>query len=469
MPLVLAVLSVACGVLAVASASASHAAAPDVQPIVRPATPVLSPRRLPEVFGAIVGQAKLTGALDAALDDPAYRSAKACLTVEAGDSLVYSRNPDLTLLPASTMKVLTGMAALRRLGADFHYETPFVAGAAPVNGVIEGPAWLVGSGDPLLSTAAYAASFRNQPQVFTSLDALADAVVAAGVHEIRGGIQGDEGLFDTQRYVPSWKPVYLSDNDVGPSSALSVNDGFVSFKPEPRHHAPAPATHAAATLTALLQGRGVIVGPAGEGHAPEHAVTIAKASSPPLPEIIGEMLRESDNMTAELLVKELGKRFGRDGSWSTGLSVIRDTLADAGLPVEAYRAVDGSGLDVSDRVSCTLLMDTLDLAGPNSAVAEGFPVAGESGTLAERFKNNPAAGKLRAKTGSLNYVAGLTGFVQSAGAGTLEFALLANDLPDKTASGHALQERVGAVLSTYPDVPAADALAPLRPTEGTGG
>jgi D-alanyl-D-alanine carboxypeptidase/D-alanyl-D-alanine-endopeptidase (penicillin-binding protein 4) len=182
-----------------------------------------------------------------------------------------------------------------------------------------------------------------------------------------------------------------------------------------------------------------------------------------MPEIVGELLRESDNMTAEMLTKELGKRYGGGGSWEEGVKVIRSTVAEAGLPAEGYAAVDGSGLDVADRLSCALLMDALDLAGPKSPVAAGFPVAGETGTLSQRFKDNPAAGKLRAKTGSLNFVVGLAGFVDTTPSLSLEFALLANNLPDRTASGRALQERVGEVLSRYPDSPPPGAIGPEQP------
>lgn len=465
LPIVLAAVALTSVALTIAAALATGGATESADVVAKPTvrTPVLSVRRAPATVAAIVGQTRLTASLDAALDDGGIRGSNTCLTVEHGDDLVYARNADASLLPASTMKVLTGMAALRTLGTDFRYSTPLVAqGGVPADGIIEGQAWLVGSGDPILSTAAYAASFRNQPQVFTSLDALADAVVAAGVKEIRGGIVGDESRYDKQRYIPSWKPVYLSDNDVGPVSALTVNDGFTQFRPLPRRHAPDPAAHAAAVLTELLRARFVLVGNPSSGLAPEGARTIAVATSPPLTEVVGELLRESDNMTAELLVKELGRQEGDGGSWQAGLEVIRETLTEAGLPVTGYQGVDGSGLDIGNRLTCAVLMDALDLAGTTSAVAEGFPVAGRTGTLADRFKGNPAEGKLKAKTGSLNFVAGLAGFVESGSAGTLEFALLANDLPDRLNSGRALQERIGAVLSTYPDVPPVGQLGPLE-------
>ena len=461
LPAALAATALVSGGLTALSASTATAGG-DPDHVAALATPVLSPRRMPEVLAATVGQARLTASLDAALDDPAIRGADACLTVERGEALVYARNPDIALLPASTMKVLTGMAALRRLGEDFTYTTPVLTATEPTGaGVIDGAVWLVGAGDPLLATDAYAASFRNQPQVYTRLDSLADAIVAKGVKEIKGGVIGDESRYDTARYVASWKPAYITDSDVGPSSALTVNDGFTQFRPLPRQHAAQPARHGAAVLTDLLRARGVVVGEPGEGAKPGDATLLADVESPKLPEVVGQLLRESDNLTAELLVKELGARFGGDGSWAAGLAVIRDTIDDAGLPVDPLVATDGSGLDLSNRLSCTLLMDALDLAGPGGAVAAGFPVAGRTGTLVDRFIGSPAEGKLRAKTGSLNFVVGLAGFVDSAGAGTLEFALLANDLPDRTASGRALQDRVGAILSTYPDTPPVSQLDPI--------
>ena len=142
------------------------------------------------------------------------------------------------------------------------------------------------------------------------------------------------------------------------------------------------------------------------------------------------------------------------------LGVVRQALEAAGLPVSQLAAVDGSGLDRSDRASCTLLMAAIERGGPAGAIAAGLPVAARDGTLAKRFVGNPAAGRLRAKTGSLDGVVGLTGYVDAPDGGPpLSFSLMANELP-RDAFGRALQEQVGAVLAGYPDAPAADALAP---------
>ena len=418
-------------------------------------TPILSARRAPELLHRTVAQIRLTEELDAAMN-----VGSACLTVEDGDATIYGRHPDLTLIPASTLKVLTGTAALRKLGANFRFVTEVKADRPIVDGVLDGPLWLVGSGDPLLSTQQYADSFRNQPQVFTSLDTLANRIVEAGIREIRGGVIGDESRFDTVRYLPTWKPGYITDNEIGPMSALIVNDNFAQFRPKKTIATPDPARHGAVILTDLLRGRGVVVPDAGAGVTPESAHAVASVSSPPIPEIVGQLLRESDNMTAEALSKELGRRFGNGGTWGEGTKVIRQTVAEAGLASEGYAAVDGSGLDVTNRLSCTLLMDALDLAGPTGPVADGLAVAGQTGTLSARFRGSPAEGRLRAKTGSLNHVVGLVGFVQASDDRNLEFALIANDLPDRVESGRRLQEAVGGILARYPRAPAPDELAP---------
>lgn len=424
--------------------------------------PVLSVRRMPVALSRLVADTRLRASLDQALADPSLAGGRdrSCLVVRQGRRQIFGRRADQQLIPASNLKVLTGLAMLDRLAPTERLVTEVRAGAgvAP-GGVVDGPLWLVGGGDPLLATADYAASFPNQPQLYTSMERLADEVVGAGVREVRGGVVGDEGRYDTQRYVPTWKPGYVALGEVGPLSALLVNDGFTEFRG--RHTpAPEPDLHAAAVLTGLLQARGVAVaGAPAEGRAPPGAAGVARIASPPMREVVAQMLRESDNVTAELLVKELGYRFGGQGTTAAGLRVVRDTLAAMGLPVAHLSAVDGSGLDRSDRATCALLMTALDAAGPRSPLAEGFPVAGRDGTLARRFVGSPAAGRLRAKTGALEGVTGLSGYVDVPAGEPMVFSMLANDIP-RDAAGRALQERVGAILARYPEAPPPDTLAP---------
>lgn len=464
LPLVLALLTASSAALALLLPGAGGGPGPDQAPL---RVPVLSARRAPGLVSRLVADTHLRADLDAALAGPGLGSARShsCLVVRHGRRPIFERRPHQDLIPASTLKVLTGHAVLTRLGPDERLVTE-VKAARPVSptGVVDGPLWLVGGGDPLLSTADFvAAAPPDQPLAHSSFEALADAVVAAGVKQVSGGVVGDETRYDTQRYVPTWKPSYATSGQVGPASALSLNHGFAQFRPV-RVPAPQPDAHAAAVLTNLLIARGVVVaGVAGEGVAPAGSAVVAKLPSLPMREVVAQMLRDSDNLTAELLVKELGRRFANEGSTTAGLGVVRQTLATSGFPMADLadlRAVDGSGLDRGDRASCALLMAALETNGPSGAIASGFPVAGRTGTLTRRFVGNPAAGRLRAKTGSLDNVAGLTGYISPVdGQGELEFTLLANDLPSDGA-GRVLQEQLGAILARYPQAPAPATLAP---------
>lgn len=417
--------------------------------------PVLSARRAPGVVAQVVADQRLRSDLDAALADPALGAGRdqSCLVVTTDGRPVMTRRPDAALIPASTLKVLTASAVLARIGTDERLLTEVRAAAPPAaEGVVDGDLWLVGGGDPLLATADYAATFPNQPQVITPFERLADAVVEAGVRQVRGAVVGDESRYDTQRYIPSWKASYREDGDVGPAGALVVNDGFVTFGARPVA-AEQPAVHAASVLGGLLAARGVsVLGAPTAGVTPAGTAVLAAVPSPPMAAVVGAMLRESDNGTAELLVKELGRRFGAAGTTADGLAVVGDALAGAGLPVGQLTTVDGSGLDRADRASCALLMASLASAGPTGPVGAALPVAGRDGTLATRFLGHPAAGRLRAKTGSLNGVVGLAGYVDREASPPLSFALLVNELP-RDALGRRLQEDVAAALARYPDGP----------------
>jgi D-alanyl-D-alanine carboxypeptidase/D-alanyl-D-alanine-endopeptidase (penicillin-binding protein 4) len=423
---------------------------------------VLSVRRAPVLLSQFVADGRLSARLDGFLADPALAGGRdrSCVVVRQGGRTLYTRRDRELLTPASNLKLVTAAAALTRLGQSTTYETT-VRGARPVGGVVEGSLWVVGAGDPLLGTKPYADSFVNQPQLRTPYEDLAAKVVAAGVREVRGGVMGDDSRYDAQRYLPSWKRSYVTEGHVGPESALAVNDGFIQFTPR-KVVATEPAASAAAVLVDLLRAQGVVVnGTPGSGRAPGGLTTIASVKSPPVREIVGAMLRESDNNTAELLVKEMGRRFADAGTTTAGIGVVRETLASAKLPAVELQAVDGSGLDRGDRASCNLFARILGADGPDGPIAKGLAVAGETGTLSDRFEGHPAEGRLRAKTGFLDGVVGLSGFVEPTRGDPLLFSFLANDLPVPTERpGYAAQERLGAVLATYPEAPPEDQLTP---------
>jgi D-alanyl-D-alanine carboxypeptidase/D-alanyl-D-alanine-endopeptidase (penicillin-binding protein 4) len=259
--------------------------------------------------------------------------------------------------------------------------------------------------------------------------------------------------------LPSWKSSYRVDGQVGPLGALTVNRGFSASTPR-RVPVENPALFAASELTRLLETRGVDVGRgAATGTAPGDAVEIAKAQSPPVSEIVAEVIRASDNLGAELLTREIGLRQSQQGTTAAGTQAIVERLASLGVPTTSVALVDGSGLDRGNQVTCQALERTVDLgASPEYAVLwDGLAVAGQSGTLIDEMRGTPLEGKVRAKTGSLDGVTGLVGIVDVGR--PLRFAFVANgEFTER--GGVDLRDRMAEIIARFPDAPTADALVP---------
>lgn len=462
-----AALSLASGAVAVGSR------AEDAKPVAAaaaPATPVFNLRRVAGAVSRTVGAGRLRTDLDALLAQPLYADTAddTCLAVRdpAGRPL-YLRAMDKALIPASNLKLLTAAVALAKLGPDTRYITPVRSPSPPAADGSVGDLWLVGSGDPLLATADFAAiaGWLERPRPATPIEGLADRIVNAGVKRI-GRLLGDESRYDTVRYLPTWEPNYATDPDIGPQSALQLNGGFVQWRPRGIPQT-APATNGATVLAGLLRARGVTVGSVGEGRAPENGVTVAQIESPPMADVVGVMLRDSDNLVAELIVKELGARFGGGGTTAAGLAVERTAALELGLPGRPVVLSDGSGLDRGNRLSCEVVDAVLARNGENSPIGKGLSVAGSIGTLTRRFLNSAAAGKVKAKTGSLDGVTSLSGWATDLRGEDLQFAMLANDVPYESA-GTALQNQLVNVLATYPKAPPPEEIGPLpiRPPPG---
>ncbi|CAN5776160.1 D-alanyl-D-alanine carboxypeptidase/D-alanyl-D-alanine-endopeptidase [soil metagenome] len=462
LPMILALLTIGSGLAAIEAdaPAAREGRTPGPEPHLT--TPVLSARRVPELLADPVGDRRLNQAM---ADLVARSPAGTCLSVQVNGEDRYAHQADLALVPASAEKLVTALAALEVLGSETRFRTSVTAFAPPTGGIVEGDLWLVGTGDPLLATDDYVGRFSRQPQVHTDLEALADAIAATGVREVRGRLIGDESRFDATRYVPSWPPRYIDQDQTGPLSALTVNDGFVQFPRGqgaggPVEPAPDPPNHAAGVLAFLLGQRGVSVlgGPA-SGQGPPETVEVAGVDSPPVRDIVGQMLTESDNMTAELLLKQIAVVRGVRGSTAAGAAEATRVLAAQGLPLAGVQVVDGSGLDEGNRLTCTLLQELLELAGPDSMLAAGLPVAGRTGTLAERFVGTAAEERLRAKTGTLHSVTSLAGFVESNSGRQLSFSYVVNaeSIGDDVVS---LQTELGDRLARYPEVPPLDELGP---------
>jgi D-alanyl-D-alanine carboxypeptidase/D-alanyl-D-alanine-endopeptidase (penicillin-binding protein 4) len=386
----------------------------------------------------------LVAALDIALS---RAPAGSCLMVREAGTVIYERNPDGQVLPASTMKLLTATGVLAEIPGESRFHTPVLAAAAPRDGQLDGDLWLIGTGDPTLGTGGYWDSFTRKPTAWTSLEALADRVVAAGVRHVTGRLVGDDSRFDATRGVPSWPLHYFTEGEIGALSSLMVNDGLAQWDPV-AVPAPDAALSAAQVFAELLRQRGVqIDGGAAHDAAPDGLVAVAGIDSAPVAQLVADMLRESDNTTAELLLKELGRRVAGQPSTAAGAATVVGSLRRLGIPTDGVRMIDGSGLSRDDRVTCRTLVAVLDAAKPGGALDSGLPVAGATGTLAKRLLGTPAAGRVRAKTGSISGVLGLAGFGTAPGGARRTFAFELNDVGASSA-GRILQDEVAVALAT---------------------
>ena len=372
-------------------------------------------------------QRKLAQALRVPHVSPA-RSAAIAFNLTTGTT-AYSQNPSLSLAPASNEKLPVTYAALATLGPGYRMETDVLG-----EGELDGTTWrgrlvLKGGGDPTLSSAG--------------LRSLAAQVHAFGIQRVTGGVVADESLFDARRTVVGWRSSFFL-YESPPLSALVVDrarvGGYVSR---------APALAAGATFASALRKAGVAVPARVQlGVASEYALPIATVTSPPLWTVLRFMDRESDNFTAELMLKQLGAVEANRGTSAAGAAVVTQALAQARVPMAGVRIVDGSGLSLLDRLTADAVTGILRAAWSNFTIRQAFvaalPIAGVNGTLQSRLRRSPARGNVLAKTGTTREASALSGFVRDRYA----FAVLQNGNPVSSWWARRAQDRFATVLAS---------------------
>lgn len=424
-------------------------------------TPIASARRVPEFVVKPVASRNLQAALEPALDGS---PAGTCVEYRDSGSGVATHNPASPLVPASNMKVLTTTVALDLLGEKTRLKTTISTDGDPTDGsTVKGNLYMIGGGDPLLTTDAYLARMPNGAQPQTDLDSVADKIVDSGIRRITGSVVGDGSRYDTVRGADTWPERYFGQGQVGRLGALMVDDAWtIGVGP-----ASDPALHAATVMEDLLKARGVTVdGEPKSGTAPSSATTLVEIPSLTIGELVDEALTFSDNTTTELFVKELGLAKGEGGSTAAGLNVMRDWIKASGLPAEGVEFNDGSGLSDSDRLTCQFLSALLSKSGPTGVIADGLAAPGQPGTLRTRFLAEPLRSRIRAKTGSLRGVTSLSGWLKTDAGRDLAFAIIINT-PDRATSSSELelQNRVLSAALSYPQAPSIDSLSPTPPVQ----
>nr|WP_275940824.1 D-alanyl-D-alanine carboxypeptidase/D-alanyl-D-alanine-endopeptidase [Nocardioides zeae] len=377
------------------------------------------------------------------------------------------------VIPASTTKVLTSVAALETLGPDHTFTTEVVdAGPAaptdgaaggstggPTDGPTDGEAAalhrivLVGGGDPLLTREPVPTERPSRYGFGPSLRELATATATALTEAGRTQVQlsYDASLFTGPGINPVWPVSYVPDDVVAPIVALTSDRGY-DDEGDPL------ADPAAATATwfagALAEAGITVVGEPSTGLA-GNSPRLAAVDSAPLGEIVEHLLAVSDNETTEVLAHHVGLEVEGSGSFEGGAAGVRRVLGDLGVDLGSDVLTDGSGLSRENLLAPSTLVDVLAVASSADHpelrhVLTGLPVAGFSGSLTNRFTTaDPAGlGAVRAKTGTLTGVQGLAGIVQDATGQPLLFVVIADGVaPEGALDGREAIDRAAAALA----------------------
>ncbi|SDL79032.1 D-alanyl-D-alanine carboxypeptidase / D-alanyl-D-alanine-endopeptidase (penicillin-binding protein 4) [Tessaracoccus oleiagri] len=337
------------------------------------------------------------------------------LDAATGEVLAGS-NAAQPLIPASNTKTLTAVAVMNAFDGDERFATRVVA---PDPSTIV----LVGGGDPLLRVEPVSEGAYPAP---ASLRALAEATAAAlreaGTTTVSLGY--DASLFEGDGWAPTWPESYR--DQVTPITALWADEGRVDGA-----RSRTPALAAAQLFAGQLAELGVTVtgepaAVAGSGRE------LARVESEPVHVLVEQAMLRSNNSFTELLGFQLAARTGHPTTFAGSTAAIAEQLTELGLWEDTAHLDDASGLSRSNVFSAGLLAraNLHLLTTPRlTAILDGLPVAGVTGTLADRFSDpvsSAARGVARAKTGTLSFVSSLAGTTVTSDGALVVYAVLAN-------------------------------------------
>ncbi len=457
-------------------------------------------------------ESRLAREIERALDAPVLRHSGVALLVvslDRGDTL-FAHESDRLVTPASNLKLFTAASALHYLGPAYRFRTPLLAAGAIRGDTLFGDLVLVGSGDPDLDVDALAALADTVAERGVRVVAggvRADAsrfdepadwgpgwmwddgpywywpwISALTVHDnvvrvtVRPGrapgapvtvlldppsaymelrstaVTGEAGIESTLELRRQWMPRPANVIEVAGLLAADADSVTEELTMED------PALFAATLLAELLAERDVAVtGGARYGalQSGEPADTIAVHVSEPLRAAIRNFLKISDNLTGEQLVKTIAAEVaGPPGSYREGLAAERRFLAsEVGLDTLAFNLADGSGVSRYNLVTTGGIVRLLgfmarreDLAAP---WMDALPVAGVDGTLERRMRGTAAQGRARAKTGTLQGVSSISGYVPAADGERLAFSMIMEFFVGSESSRRAVQDSVVASLARF--------------------
>ncbi len=353
-------------------------------------------------------------------------------------SVLATVRADTPRIPASNEKLYTTSTALLKFGAGASLPTTIEGVGALDGSVWRGDLYLHGGGDPTFGSASF---IRGAYGSGADVTTLAKRLAAAGITQVTGAIYGDESWFDTLRGDPA--SGYAFDTDLGgPLSALDFNRGLANEQGTAIQTK--PATFAAQQLAAALKAAHVrVTSRIGQRTAPASAQPLASVTSPSLATLVRLTLVPSDNFFAEMLLKDVGAKFGTAGSTAAGAAVVRSTIASHFKITPTV--VDGSGLSRGDHTTPRQIVTLLDGMRDQTGFRSGFAVAGRSGTLVDRLRGTSAQDRCVGKTGTLSNVSALSGYCTTTNGHLIAFSLLENSVSPDAA--HTVQDRIAITLA----------------------
>jgi D-alanyl-D-alanine carboxypeptidase/D-alanyl-D-alanine-endopeptidase (penicillin-binding protein 4) len=364
------------------------------------------------------------------------------VSVEVADlatgTMLYGHGDTSPTTPASTLKLATTIAVLSTRGPNYRITTNVVAGPLP------GEVVIVGAGDPTLAAQAVG----SYPEAGRLQD------LATQVKQALGGVKPTKLIVDTSLYSgspvgPGWSDENIHSTYLTSIYALSTDAGKIN--PANVGYAPRyddSATGAAAVFahylglppSAVVSGKAPAT-PTDPSSPTAPGAVLASVQSAPLIRIIETMLATSDNMLAEAMARQVAIATGHPASFAGAAAAVTDELNQLGLPTQGVHIVDGSGISHANKVTPALMAAILTYAArPDHpelhAMFTGLPVAGYSGTLLERFHHagmSDTFGMIRAKTGTLDGVTALAGYVVDLAGRPLILVVLLDDAPSPGA------------------------------------
>jgi len=404
---------------------------------------------------------------------------------------VFDLNATKLLVPSSNMKIVTLAAAAERLGWDFTYETRLEAAGPIASGVLNGDLVVVGSGDPSIddwdgiatrlfqewSDQLKAAGVRTiAGRIVGDDNTFADEGVGSGwawddldrsFATSVGALQFNENTAQIT-VTPAPQAGAAATITWAPPSAMLVVRGTVATGPRgtfvtlatqrlpgsqaldvrgsvPLGTAPIvrnvsvlnPTAYFVNHLRAALIANGIEVRGAAvdidDAAAPplrQSLTPLVSHRSPPLSELATTMMRLSQNLYAETLLKTLGNWVGLPTTQG-GIAAVKNVMENWNIPADGLHQIDGSGLSHYNLVTPDTFVRILSHVDAEPRLRDTFratlPVAGRAGTLENRMRGTPAQGNARAKTGSLTNARSLSGYVTSADGEPLAFSIIANN------------------------------------------